>query len=118
VNNVGRPENRREKRLLDIVLSLFFLLFCWLLIWFQKNKLNFLPNIFRVLFGIYSWVGYGKTLRRDLPALRPSVLTPAGSLPEPVSEERVNKALLNYSKDYKMENDLKIIYRQWRGLGN
>lgn len=118
VNNVGRPENRREKRLLDIVLSLFLLLFYWALVWFQENKLNFLPNIFRVLFGMYSWVGYGKALRRDLPALRPSVLTPAGTLQEPVSEERMNKALLNYSKDYKIENDLKIVYRQWRGLGN
>ena len=116
VNNVGRPENRREKRLLDIVLSLVLLVLCWLLIWFQRKKVNFLSNIFRVLVGLYSWVGYGKALRKDLPALRPSVLTPADVLVGNVTEERVNKAYLNYSKDYKIENDLRIIYKQWRHL--
>lgn len=117
VNNVGRPENRRMKRLLDISVSLFALSFCWLLIWFQENKLNFILNIFKVLFGAYSWVGYGKSTRKDLPAIRPSVLTPADLFKNNPSEDRINKALLNYSKDYKTENDLKIIFSQLQGLG-
>lgn len=118
VNNVGRPENRREKRLLDIVSSLSMLLFCWALVWFQKNKLNFIANIFRVLFGVYSWVGYGKVPRKDLPAIKPSVLTPADVLKGEVSEIRMNKALLNYSKDYRVAEDLRIILQQFRNLGN
>ncbi|MES2679194.1 MAG: glycosyltransferase [Bacteroidota bacterium] len=117
VNNVGRPENRREKRLLDILVSLFLLVFFWIFIWLQKNKLNFLANIFKVLFGVYSWVGYGKGIRKDLPEIRPSVLTPAHSLAPGAPEERVNKVLLNYSKDYKIENDVKIILRQLHQLG-
>jgi hypothetical protein len=117
VNNVGRPENRRMKRLLDITVSLFALAFCWILIWFQKNKGNFIANIFKVLFGVYSWVGYGKNLRKDLPAIRPSVLTPADLFKTKTSEDRINKAFLNYSKDYKTENDLKIIFRQLQNLG-
>ena len=118
VNNVGRPENRRKKRLLDIVLSLFVLLFFWIIIWFQKHKLNFIANSFKVLLGIYSWVGYGKTPRKDLPAIRPSVLTPADVLDKPLSEERINKAFLNYSKDYKIENDLRILFSEIKNLGN
>jgi O-antigen biosynthesis protein len=117
VNNVGRPENRREKRLLDITFSLFTLLFFWVLIWIQHKKKNFIANSFKVLFGIYSWVGYGKGLRKDLPAIRPSVLTPADGMDSAVSEERINKTLLNYSKDYKIENDLKIIFSQLKNLG-
>jgi hypothetical protein len=117
VNNVGRPENKREKRLLDISISLFLLLFCWIIIWFQENKLQFLSNVFKVLFGIYSWVGYGKSLRKDLPAIRPSVLTPADLLPPGTPEERINKALLNYSKNYKINNDLTILYKKWHSLG-
>ena len=117
VNNVGRPENRREKRLLDIVVSLTALAFSWLLVWFQHNKLNFFSNILQVLFGVYSWVGYGKAHRKDLPEIKPSVLTPADGLKGKLTEERVNKTFLNYSKNYKMENDLKIIYRQLRNLG-
>lgn len=118
VNNVGRPENRREKRLLDIVMSLFLLAFFWIFIWIQKNKLNFISNIFKVLFGFYSWVGYGKGIRKDLPEIRPSVLTPADNLKTNISEDRINKSFLNYSKDYKIENDLKIIFRQLVHLGN
>ncbi|MCC6372621.1 MAG: glycosyltransferase [Bacteroidia bacterium] len=117
VNNVGRPENRRNKRLLDMCVSMALLLFCWIIVWVQKNKLNFFSNLFRVLFGAYSWVGYGHNLRKDLPAIRPSVLSPADLLPAGAAEDRINKTLLNYSKDYHVENDLKIIYKRFKYLG-
>jgi len=117
INNVGRPENQRNKRFFDIVVSLGLLLFSWALLWVQKNKLNFLANIFRVLFGVYAWVGYGKHVRRDLPTLRPSVLSPADTLPPGASEERINKTLLNYAKDYKTGNDLRILLTLYKQLG-
>jgi GT2 family glycosyltransferase len=110
VNNVGRPENKRNKRFLDILVSLFLLLFFWLFIWIQTKKLNFIGNIFRVLTGFYTWVGYGKISRDDLPEIRPSVLTPADNLPSDAGDDRVNKAFLNYATNYRMENDLQIIY--------
>ncbi len=114
VNNVGRPENKRKKRLLDLSLSGFFLLFFWIFIWIQKNKLNFILNCFRVVFGVYSWVGYGKNPRKDLPSIRPSVLTPSINI---LNDDQLNKSFLNYAKDYKIENDLKIIYKQLKNLG-
>lgn len=117
INNVGRPENRRKKRLLDLLVSSFLLIFWWIFVWFQKDKLNFLLNCFKVLFGVYSWVGYGKSQRKDLPSIRPSVLTPAFEIKDG-SDERINRALLNYSKDYRIENDLKIIFRQFSHLGS
>lgn len=117
INNVGRSENRRKKRLLDLLLSIGILLFSWILVWFQKNKLNFFANTFKVLFGIYSWVGYGKCTRKDLPELKPSVFTPADGFKEGLNEEQTNKAYLNYSKDYQSENDLSILFKQWRNLG-
>ena len=117
VNNVGRPENRRNKRFLDIVLSVFFLLFFWIFIWLQKNKVNFISNVLKVLVGLYSWVGYGKGIRKDLPELRPSVLTPTDNLKGNLTEDRINKAFLNYSKDYQTEHDLHIVFRNLRNLG-
>jgi O-antigen biosynthesis protein len=117
VNNVGRPENRRNKRLLDFLSSVVFLLFSWIFVWFQKRKINFLLNVFRVLFGASSWVGYGKIPRKDLPSIRPSVLTPADILKSPVSDERINRAFLNYAKDYSVENDLHIIRKCLSRLG-
>ncbi len=117
VNNVGRAENKRKKRLLDVLLSITFLVLFWIAIWFQKNKTNFIANCIKVLFGVYSWVGYGKRLRKDLPAIRPSVLTPADNFIN-ATEERINKSFLNYSKDYKVENDLMIILKSFKALGN
>ncbi len=117
VNNVGRAENKRKKRLLDVLLSITFLVLFWIAIWFQKNKTNFIANCIKVLFGVYSWVGYGKRLRKDLPAIRPSVLTPADNYIN-ATEERINKSFLNYSKDYKIENDLVIILKSFKALGN
>ena len=117
INNVGRSENRRKKRLLDLLLSIGMLLFSWVLVWFQKNKLNFFANTFKVLFGVYSWVGYGKCTRKDLPELKPSVFTPADGFREELNDEQMNKAYLNYSKDYQSENDLSILFKQWRNLG-
>jgi GT2 family glycosyltransferase len=116
INNVGRPENRRKKRLLDLIVTSILLVFWWLVMWFQKEKLNFLLNCFKVLFGVYSWVGYGKSQRKDLPSIRPSVLTPAMDI-SGGPEDRINKAFLNYSKDYKIENDLRIILRHFSMLG-
>lgn len=117
VNNVGRPENRREKRLLDILVSLAALALSWALVWVQRRPLYFFSNAVKVLLGVYSWVGYGRYTRKDLPELRPSVLTPADLLEPGAGEEKINMALLNYSKDYRIENDLRIIYRQLRRLG-
>jgi O-antigen biosynthesis protein len=116
INNVGRPENRRKKRLLDIAVSGFLIVFFWIVIWFQKNKINFIYNSLKVLFGVYSWVGYGKSQRKDLPSIRPSVLTPADAIENP-SDEKINKAYLNYSKDYQIENDIKLIAKQFSSLG-
>jgi GT2 family glycosyltransferase len=111
INNVGKAENKRSKRIFDFTASLFLLLFFWIFIFFQKNKINFLKNIFNVLIGSYTWVGYGKATRKDLPWLRPSVLSPAKELQGQINDERINKALLNYAKDYQMEKDLKLMIK-------
>lgn len=117
INNVGRPENRRKKRLFDIIVSSTTILFFWIIVWFQKKKFNFIVNSFKVLLGVYSWVGYGKSQRKDLPSIRPSVLSPADNMSGVATDERINKVLLNYSKDYKVENDLRILLKQFTHLG-
>lgn len=118
VNNVGKPENKRKKRLFDLASSGLFILVFPLLILIQKNKIGFIVNCFRVFFGLYSWVGYGKAPRKDLPELKPSVLTPADASSTKLSDDRINLMLLSYSKDYKVENDIRIVLEAIRLLGN
>jgi hypothetical protein len=118
INNVGKPENKRKKRLFDFAASSVLIILIPVLVWFQKNKGRFIANCFKVFFGLYSWVGYGKAPRKDLPELKPSVLTPADVLPSPPNDERLNLMLLSYSKDYNVDNDFRIVLKCLAKLGN
>jgi O-antigen biosynthesis protein len=118
LNNVARPENKRKKRLLDIVTSCILLIFSPLLMWFQKKPFGFIRNILLVLFGFNTWIGYGRMPRKDLPVLKPSVLTPASELGKEVDADQFNKMLLNYSKEYLPDNDLRIMLKAFCNLGN
>lgn len=118
INNLGRSENRRKKRILDLLISTSLLIVFPVLVWFQKNSLGYVLNCLAVFFGYRTWVGYGKAERMDLPEIRPSVFTPADGLKEELSPEQINRLFLNYSKDYRSENDLQILFRNLRNLGN
>jgi hypothetical protein len=77
-------------------------------------------NIFSVLFGIKSWVGYAvaKDRNNQLPKIRPGVLNPADVLPMEQRTELICERLnLLYAKDYRVENDLNIVKSAFRELG-
>lgn len=118
LNNVAKPENKRKKRLLDIAVSGFLFILFPITMLFQKKPGNFILNTLKVLIGANTWVGYGNTVRKDLPAIKPSVITPADEFEIPVQGEKFNLLLLNYSKEYKAENDVRIILKAFRKLGS
>lgn len=118
VNNVGRPANKRTKRLLDVLVCCTLLPLSPLLFLFQHHKIGFFRNLFQVLFGLKTWVGYGNTIPKELPNIKPSVLTPAVLLLGPIDSVRSNKALLQYARDYQPENDLKILIKGFSHLGS
>ena len=62
-------------------------------------------------------MGYGKAERRDLPAIRPSVLCPGDAPDITVTTALQNRSILQYIRDYHGEKDLKILLRNWRYLG-
>ncbi|HXC03383.1 MAG TPA: glycosyltransferase [Bacteroidia bacterium] len=122
INSITKSVNRRKKRMLDLILSLAFLLSFPITLLFQKNPAGFLFNIFRVFSGKKSWVGY--SLGRDkasenLPLIRNGILNPASMFknrnPDPETLGRLNMV---YAKDYRIGNDLQIIWKCFRCLGN
>ncbi len=116
VNSISKSKNKRNKRLFDILSSLLFIAFSPFLILFQKNKMRFLTNVFSVLFGLKSWVGYGREKQEHLPKLKPSVLSPADAIKNiTISDDTRNRLHLSYSKDYRIQNDLNIV---WKLMGN
>ncbi|HKK64040.1 MAG TPA: hypothetical protein VJ951_15850, partial [Bacteroidales bacterium] len=67
-----------------------------------------------------SWVGFGQTDRlHELPNIRKGVVHP-GMLhkKEQRSSDMVQRVNMIYAKDYRLVNDLAIVFRLWKHLGS
>ena len=121
-NTLSRSLNRRKKRMLDLILSIIFLVCSPLLVFFIVNPGQFIKNVFTTLFGMHSWVGYhilpGETLS-SLPRLKPGILTPSYKL-ERLNPDKnlIEKINMLYAKDFSLWNDLTIIWNGFRHLGS
>lgn len=121
INSVSKPVNKRNKRVFDFGTSLLLLLTFPVVMWAQKNPFGFVGNIFAVLFGVKSWVGYASSNdgNANLPKLRKGVLNPAEALPQEQRTEEISKRLnLLYAKDYKLANDFNVMRKAFRKLGS
>ncbi len=114
INAITRRDNKRNKRIFDISVAVVIICFCWLLIWFLKNKKQILANAIHVLTGELSWVGYipDEPHKADLPPIKKGVLNP-GMLfaPDTLSGDRVRQLNILYAKDYRMWNDLELVFK-------
>jgi hypothetical protein len=82
-----------------------------------EQKIGLMRNIFTVIFGKKSWVGYAKNYK-NLPRIRKAVLSPIDNLKlKNLSETTVQRLNLLYAKDYTVYNDLDIIRNGFRFLG-
>ena len=121
LNTINRPENKRIKRAFDVSVSLLFLAFLFVLIFFVKNKGGFISNIFKVLFGKYSWVGFytkSEEASKGLPSIKKGVLSPADAFSDLELDSGTLRNLnLLYAKNYEMTEDIKILLRGLRYAG-
>jgi GT2 family glycosyltransferase len=121
LNSIARYSNKRNKRLLDISISLLSLCLLPFLLVIQKKPLKYLYNIFKVLFGFSSWVGYkinAEKLDISLPKIKSGILTPSDvANKEELSIELIDRLNIAYARDYKILNDLSIIVKGIRLLG-
>ncbi len=119
MNAISKGANKRKKRVLDIEFSILFLLLSPLMIWFYKNKRQFISNISNVLFGKLSWIGYipEKESFEKLPNIKTGVLNP-GEIFDELSLDREKKTQLNmvYAKDYSTLSDAEILLKSWKKL--
>jgi len=117
-NNISKWVNKRNKRWLDVVLAMCFLLFSPVLILFQRNPSGLFGNIFGVLVGKYSWVGYAEFMPSALPKIRNGILNPLDTLHSSgLDETTINRLNALYAKDYHIYADLNIISKGFRNIG-
>ncbi len=117
--NLSHFWHLRNKRMLDIVSSLLFLLLLPVLVFRVKKPGGFLRNIFRVLAGRRTWIGYSQTASsQKLPATRQGILPcynlQDGYEPDMDVKERMNKV---YAENYAAGVDLGLILKNFKYLG-
>lgn len=114
VYNITTQTSIRNKRMVDIVSALFFLLFSPILVWFVKNKKLYFLNMFLVLEGDKTMVGY---YDGQFPKLRSPLLNVYPEIDQ-FEIPADNKEHLNwlYAKNYDAWDDVKIIWEKWRTL--
>jgi hypothetical protein len=119
VNSLAKPINRRQKRVLDVGIALVLLACSPVVVLIQRKPISFLKNVVQVLFARKTWVGFKATSSKDkLPPLKPGVLNPLCMTPQNNwNDEIAQKLNLVYAKDYKVANDLAMVWHNLRNLG-
>ena len=120
INSINRPGNLRSKRLFDVLLSLCLIITCPVTVLLYNNKVNFIQNLFRVLLGQKSFVGYHFAYTNEsdihlLPNLKKGVLTPLSGIGN-VNKELIDQMNIIYAKEYSIFNDITIMLKKWRFL--
>ena len=120
--NIAQPQYKRSKRLLDIFISLSFLITLPVSILFVEHKTGYIKNIFAVLFNRKTWVGYSQNAPSEsaarLPAIKKGVLSPLDIIPENNLND-FTPARLNfiYARDYRVGTDFEILVKAFRQSG-
>jgi len=105
-----QENNRRNKRVLDMAISSILLIASPLLVIFLHRRKDFFRNLFSVISGKYSWVGYSLSSDINLPRIKTGVLSPSSTLSaHQLDQETVRRLDFLYARDYRASTDLSII---------
>jgi hypothetical protein len=107
---------QRMKKGIDVLLSLFFIITIPFHFVLHPTPGNFIRNIFHVLTGTKTWVGYA-TIAASLPAIQQSVISSLGNAIN-VAPSLLAKADKLYAKNYDWWQDIVIVFKNYRQLGN
>lgn len=123
INSISKVVNQRNKRMLDLGVSILLLSLSPLLLFIVDKPLGLLKNCITILFGKKSWVGYYFPQNEDkqkwnLPKIKDAVLNPLDALGKQlVDKQTIQKLNMLYAKDYRLWNDLNILWKGLRELG-
>lgn len=118
--NIAHARHRRNKRLMDLSLALFYLLSFPLQLLIVRKPWSFLQNCWKVLLGQRTWVGYHKVEGQsiELPALSTGILSPKDALQiHNLNNPTIQRLNFLYAKDYQVSKDLEIIWNAYRMQG-
>jgi len=116
--NLAKPAQQRNKRMFDFISSLVFMPLLPVNLLVVKNFGQFFSNWMAVLTGKKTWVGYASPATKNLPAIKPPVITSASGFSNlNLDADTLAKIDLLYARHYSVTNDLKLILQNYRNLG-
>ena len=117
--NLSAFSQQRNKRVVDIVTALGFILLAPFFALRAKNPGSFLAECFRVLAGKKTWIGYPHSPETaQLPTVKPAVLPPynllEGFAPPPHVAQQLWK---EYAQNYQPSTDVNLIWKNFKWIG-
>jgi GT2 family glycosyltransferase len=112
VNSLNQSQNKRNKRVFDILSAVTLLITSPITFLLYKKPFKFVKNTWDVASGVKSWVGYstGFTKDKNLPRLKKGILSPIDQFEfKKLDADLINKLNIKYVKDYSINSDLKIL---------
>ena len=120
-NSIGKAANLRTKRLFDLLMSILLIPAYPLWAPFVRKSFRALGGLFQVLAGKRSLVGYAIYPEFDpesLPRIRKGLLPPKPGLSsDDIDAEQAERINIMYAKDYRLSNDISILWKGFRLLG-
>mgnify|MGYP000509296326 CR=1 FL=1 len=114
LNSISTTANKRNKRLFDVFLALLLLPVSTILFWRSNFYKSVLKNIIAVISGKKTWVGFNPDYaqRLILPKIKPAVfyVDDAAGIADNHDETRT-KIYFNYANNYRLSEDIAIIWR-------
>lgn len=115
---IKQPMHVRNKRFLDVIFSVGMLVSLPISMWFVRNKLGLIRNLFAILFNYKSLVGYHGQQTENLPKIKAGVLSPVDGLKlKNLQTATIQHLNLLYAKDYSVYHDLDLIWNGFKQLG-
>jgi hypothetical protein len=114
-----KPTARRYKRLLDFGVSCLLLLGFPIHMFYISNPAKLFRNIWLVIAGKKSWIGYSSYYHKGLPTIREGII---GTNALPVQKQtHLEEGLLMldqlYAREYSTNRDLSVISKGYKWLG-
>ena len=111
--NISTHIARRNKRVLDIVLSLLLILLSPVLLFVVSQKSHFIQSLFQAILGNMALVGYAQPQPKTLPKLKEGLFSPLDGIRhfETIDASTIQHLNFLYAKDYSIGRDCSIVWR-------
>ncbi len=120
INQINKPSNKRNKRMIDLLVGGLLLLTSPITVWFYKNKKQFISNSLKVFTGGLSLVGYARinhATNLKLPKIKRGVLNSTDLFSkEKLDNNAISRLNLIYAKNHSIGMDLKILIKNLKSL--